>query len=217
VLLPARWLSRAIAGAVLAGALAALALAMPRADAATAARGSCPTFRVLHNDRIGRAILPAGTYNVRLVRGSKLTCAKASALFTRFLEDYDGVLPHRWRVVPKGRGKARFLRPGNRGFAVARTGRDGHHHSRLGHLCPGKFHVLHGDRIGPLFFRAGYYQIYIPRRSIIPCKRASAKFAAFLDIPSGRLPNGWKIRRERAVFFRRANPRLKRFRVDPGT
>jgi hypothetical protein len=208
-----------VAGLALAGALAVLvlALALPRANAG-AARPQCPTFRVLHNDRIGPAILPAGTYNVKLIRGSKLTCAKASALFTRFLEDYDGVLPHHWRVVAKGRGKARFLRPGNRGFAVSRSGGGGGGgHSRLGHLCPGKFHVLHHDRIGPLSFRPGFYQIYIPRHSILPCKRASDKFAHFLNIPSGRLPNGWKLKRQRAVFFRRAHPRLKRFRVDPGT
>jgi hypothetical protein len=202
------------------GALAAalaLTLALSRDDAA-AAGANCPTFRVLHNDRIGRAVLPAGTYNVHLTRGSKLSCAKASSLFARFLQDFDGNIAP-WRVVPKGAGKARFLKPGNRGFAVARVGGGGGggRNPRLGHLCPGTFHVLHNDRIGPLFFPAGIYQIYIPNHSLVPCKGASKHFARFLAFPSGVLPGNWQMKSNRAVFFLKHRPAKRRFRVDPGT
>jgi hypothetical protein len=199
-------------------AVLALTLALARDDA-QAAGTACPTFRVLHNDRIGSAVLPAGTYNVHLTKGSKLTCSRSSQLFARFLEDYDGNIAP-WRVVPKGSGKARFVKPGNRGFAVARAGGGGGGgggNTRLGHLCPGTFRVLHNDRIGPLFFPAGIYQIYIPNHSAIPCPKASSLFAHFLSFPAGVLPGKWQMKSSRAVFFRKDQPKTRRFRVDPGT
>jgi hypothetical protein len=196
-------------------------LALTRSDAA-AAGTQCLAFQVLHDDRIGQALLPAGAYRVKLTRGSGLTCAKASRLFARFLEDYDGVLPGGWRVVAKGRGKARFVKPGERGFAVSRGGGGGGgggggRNPRLGHLCPGTFRVLHDDRIGPLAFPAGVYQIYIPRHSVLPCSRASSLLTSFLDAPSGVLPGKWQMKSRRAVFFKQNQPKTRRFRVDPGT
>jgi hypothetical protein len=206
-----------LALATLLGALAVALFLSP--STARAAGTQCPTFRVLHDDRIGPALLPAGTYNVKLTRGSSLTCSQASSLFTRFLEDYDGILPDGWRVIPKGRGDARFVKPGERGFAVSRRsgGGGGGRNARLGHLCPGTFRVLHNDRIGPLSFPAGVYQIYIPRHSALPCPKASSLFASFLDDPSGVLPGKWQMKSRRAVFFKKNQPRTRRFRVDPGT
>jgi hypothetical protein len=204
----------------IAAAAAALivALALPGGSASAAPAANCPTFQVLHNDRVGPAILPAGTYAMHLTRGSKLTCAKAAQLFARFLEDFDGNIAP-WRVVPKSTGHARFLKPGEAGFAVGRSGGRRHHHhrSRLGHLCPGNFRVLHNDRIGPLFFPAGVYQIFIPRHSVLPCRTASNLFARFLTEPSGVLPGKWQMKSNRAVFFRKNLPARRRFRVDPGT
>jgi hypothetical protein len=56
----------------------------------------CPgTFRVLHNDRIGRLSLPRGRYRITLV-GSGVSCARASRLFTSFLQDFEGALPRPW-------------------------------------------------------------------------------------------------------------------------
>jgi hypothetical protein len=205
--------------AVLLGALA-LAVALSRSEA-EAAGTQCPAFKVLHNDRIGAAVLPAGSYSVKLTRGSHLTCGQASSLFTQFLEDYDGNLSDGWRVIPKGRGNARFVKPGERGFAVSRGGGGGGGggggKSRLGHLCPGTFRVLHNDRIGPLSFPAGIYQIYIPRHSALPCKKASGLLTSFLDEPSGVLPGTWQMKSRRAVFFKQNQPKTRRFRVDPGT
>jgi hypothetical protein len=78
------------------------ALAVP----ASASAAACPNFRVLHDDRIGPAVLPAGSYAVEPAAGSGLTCADASRLFTRFLEDWDGVLPRPWWVVARAPGNA---------------------------------------------------------------------------------------------------------------
>jgi hypothetical protein len=55
------------------------------------------TFRVLNNDRIGRLRLPRGRYRITLV-GSGVSCARASSLFTDFLQAFDGVLPRPWRM-----------------------------------------------------------------------------------------------------------------------
>jgi len=220
-MMPAGAFSRKATFVALFGVLAALtlAVALPRAEAGAAAPAPCPTFRVLHNDRIGKVILPAGTYNVKIAQGSGLSCAKASALFTRFLEDYDGILSHQWHARQKGASKAAFIRKGKRRFSVIRAsaGVGGGQGGSLGSLCPGKFHVLHNDHIGPLSFPAGFYQLYIPRHSVISCPRANALFTKFLALPSGRLPHGWRLKSQRAVFFRAGSPAHKRFRVDPGT
>ena len=60
------------------------------------ARGEtrCPTFRVLNNARIGRLVLPKGTYNV-WVRG-RLSCPQSTTLFVQFLEAPSGDLPSPW-------------------------------------------------------------------------------------------------------------------------
>ncbi len=66
---------------------AAPALAAPGARTAAA---TCPgTFTVLHADHIGSVPFPAGQYRIAT---NQLSCATASQLFSRFLEDYDGVI-----------------------------------------------------------------------------------------------------------------------------
>jgi hypothetical protein len=81
----------------------------------------CPaTFRVLHDDRIGRLRLPAGPYRITLLAVGKPSCARASKLFARFLEDFDGNLPRPWAVDAQTgtfrRGAANF------GFRVKPAG-----------------------------------------------------------------------------------------------
>lgn len=57
----------------------------------------CPgTFRVLHNDRIGRLRLPMGEYDITVLAINKPPCARASKLFARFLQRPDGRLPRPW-------------------------------------------------------------------------------------------------------------------------
>jgi hypothetical protein len=193
-------------------ALIAAALVGP----ASASAAGCPSFRVLHDDRIGPAVFPAGNYAVEPAAGSGLTCADASRLFTRFLEDWDGVLPRPWRVVARGRGRADFRRGNALGFTVARTGGSGGgRNNSLGLLCPNTFTVNAGTRVGPLFFARGGYLLYIPPRSGIACRRASVLFTRFLAAPGGRLPAPWRVRAQIATFFKPAHPQRSAFRVEP--
>lgn len=198
-------------GLALLAALALLALG----GGATASAASCPTFRVLHNDRIGPANLPAGTYEVSTEDG--LSCATASQLFTRFLEDYDGVLPRPWKVNAEGSGKASFSRGGLPGFSVRRESSSGGGGGKneLGTLCSGAFTVNAGSRVGPLFFPKGQYLIYLPPRSAISCRRASVLFTRFLAQPDGTLPYPWRLLNQTATFYKPAHPQRSAFRIEP--
>ena len=79
------------------------------------------TFRVLHNDRIGKLRLPAGPYSITIIKGSSLSCQSASRLFRQFLNAVNGVLPSPWAVnvatgtFTRGRG-------GGTGFRVKPAG-----------------------------------------------------------------------------------------------
>ena len=81
-------------------AFAAMALLVGPAGGSTASAAEaeaaaaplrCPaTFQVLHNDRIGRLKLPAGPYRIRIIDNQALGCKRASKLFAKFLQDFDG-------------------------------------------------------------------------------------------------------------------------------
>jgi hypothetical protein len=181
---------------------------------ASASAATCPGFRVLHNDRIGAASFPAGSYSVT---ASTVTCAEASKLFARFLEDYDGVLPRPWRVVGEGSGRASFKRAGRTGFSVrlGGGGGGGGGNSPLGALCSGSYTVNAGQRVGPLTFPRGRYLLYIPPRSAISCRRATVLFTRFLASPGGALPRPWRVISQTATFYKPANPTRSSFRVEP--
>lgn len=195
----------------LGAALAALALTA----AAPASAATCPSFRVLHDDRIGPASFPAGSYEVTVEPG--LSCKAASQLFARFLEDYDGVLPKPWRVVAEGSGVASFVGGVAAGFTVSRAtgGGGGSGNNVLGKLCPGSFTVNAGSRVGPLLFPKGRYLIYIPPRSGISCRRASVLFTRFLAAPGGTLPYPWRLKNQTATFFKPIHPERSAFRIEP--
>jgi hypothetical protein len=179
---------------------------------------SCPSFAVLHNDRIGAAMLPSGTYTITLGATSELDCAVASKLFTRFLQDYDGVLPRPWRVVPQGSGKASFTQGGKAGFSVARgSAGGGEGNTGLGRLCSGSFTVNSDATVGPLAFPKGQYLLYIPSGSGIACHRASVLFTRFLGVSGGRLPFAWRLKNQTATFFKPEHPSRSAFRVEPLT
>lgn len=62
---------------------------------------ACPSsFEVQHNDRVGALRLPRGDYRITLL-GSRLSCARASRLFARFLQRPSGRLFGRWVVLPR--------------------------------------------------------------------------------------------------------------------
>jgi hypothetical protein len=60
--------------------------------------GKCAgTFRVVHNDRIGKLRLPRGPYLINAF--GNVSCAQASTQFASFLaNDYTGMLPRPWRL-----------------------------------------------------------------------------------------------------------------------
>jgi hypothetical protein len=159
----------------------------------------CPTaYTLLHNDRIGALTLPKGRYRIWLLARGRLTCTLAAAYMTQFLEDFDGVLPGGWVLLPES---ATFVRGAiSYGFRIkpwSGGGGGGGNHSRTETRCPGTFQVEHNDRIGPLRYPAGPYRIDVRG---VSCSRASALFASFLASPSGRLPRPWKISPSTGTF-----------------
>jgi len=189
-------------------ALLCLAFGAERAAAAT-----CPGFRVLHNDRIGPASLPAGTYTI--TTAATISCSEASQLFARFLQDWDGNLPRPWRVVARGSGRAEFRRGAAFGFSVARQGGGGGGgNPSLGMLCASPYTVNAGRTVGPLYFARGTYRIYLPTGSGITCRRAAVLFTRFLSQRGGRLPFPWQVRVQTGTFYKPENPVRSAFRVE---
>ncbi|MDX6624906.1 MAG: hypothetical protein QOE75_2838 [Solirubrobacterales bacterium] len=208
--------SKRVAATVLLAVAALLAvLALSAAAAPQASAATCPSFKVLHDDRIGAAVLPAGSYTI--TTSATISCTQGSAFFARFLQDWDGVLPAPWRVVAQGSGKATFNRGGAFGFSVARQGSEEEENgpSPSGRLCARPFTVNIEKTIGPLFFAEGQYLIYQPARTGITCRRASLLFTRFLGQPGTQLPSPWRMRSQTATFFRPQNPVRSAFRVEP--
>jgi hypothetical protein len=205
-----------IAFLALLGLVAAVALAVVSRAEARVAPANCPTFRVLHDDRIGAATFPAGNYEVTVER-SGLTCKATSELFARFLEDYDGVLPTPWKVVNEGPGKAAFVRGTNLpGFSVSLTGKssEGGSNPDLGQLCKNTFTVNSSTVVGSLRFTKGAFLIYLPKGSGISCNRAAVLFQKFLGA-GGPLPRPWKLINQTATFYKPENPTRSAFRIEP--
>jgi hypothetical protein len=191
-------------------ALVALTAAILVNSDRAAAESNCPnTFRVLHNDHIGKLSLRKGNYRITVINKNKLSCQKASNLFATFLQDFDGNLPDGWRV--KARQSA-FVKTQNRqkGFSVRRIGGagggdggGGRHPAAGEKICPGTFQVQHNDHIGRLNLPKGPYMITVIKKRRISCERASNLFAKFLQIPSGDLPGGWRLKAPSGTFLKR--------------
>jgi hypothetical protein len=178
--------------ALLAAVLAAsiVLCAAGGAQAATACPG---TFTVLHNDRVGTMAVPAGAYAVRTTR---VSCASASQLIDRFLDDFDGVLPGGWSPAASGVG---FVNASTGASIAMRAPSPPTPPSGgKGVRCPGTFQVQHDDRIGALQLPAGPYVIRVRR---LTCAVASQQFATFLfrDF-AGKLPRGWSLNVAAARF-----------------
>ena len=176
-------LGAAVAALVAVAAVPAVAGAAPGARAAAA---TCPgTFTVLHSDHIGAVGFPAGQY--RIAR-NRLSCSSASQLFSRFLEDYDGVLPTPWKLIGNIR---RFQKTGTATeFQV--TPMMPPKPSSL--TCPGTFTVLHNDHVGAMSVPAGRWQITLLSTTGLSCAQAASQLATFLDYDwSGALPRPWTM------------------------
>jgi hypothetical protein len=195
-----RALPTALLLALLTAALLAATLAMPASG--QAATSTCPaTFRVLHNDQIGKLELPKGNYRVTLLDDQLLTCSRASKLFAQFLQDYDGRLGGGWRV---NASTATFSKPSGAGFSVKRVSQSsgsggGTHPTGNATKCP-TFRVLHNDRIGSVRFPQGTYQM--TALGGLTCAKASSLFAEFLQKFEGDLPGRWRLEARTATFLR---------------
>jgi hypothetical protein len=221
--------SRALSAAL--GALiAVLALAVAAGTAGAAPKAApvpsfggqaCPSFQVLHNDRIGAAVFPAGNYTINL-ESTTLDCKSGGELFARFLEDFDGVLPAPWKVSAEGSGMASFPRGSQPGFSVELTKRqtsgeiekEGASTPILGTLCRNPFTVNHTTTLRPLRFTKGQFLIYLPAGSTITCEGAVKLFAEFLG-NSPNVPSPWKLMSQTATFYKPASPTRAAFRIEP--
>jgi hypothetical protein len=215
---------RATVRLALGALIAALALAVaagPAAAAPAPAAKTCPNFRVLHNDRIGAAVFPAGNYTINLESASH-DCKTVGELFARFLEDWDGVLPTPWKVSPEASGKASFVRGALPGFSVELTKRqssgeiekEGASNPDLGTLCRNPFTVNHTTTLRPLRFTKGQFLIYLPAGSTINCEQAVSLFQRFLG-NSPNVPAPWKLTSQTATFYKPASPTRSAFRIEP--
>jgi hypothetical protein len=165
----------------------------------------CPgTFSVLHNDRIGPLRLPAGQYTITLLSIGRMSCAQASAKFTRFLQDYDGILPGRW-IVDYETGT--FLRSLHVGFRVKPTGLPPSGNSPVGTRCGGDaFSVDRAHRFPGLRVRPGAYRIWAIGTS---CDNAAQQLGRLMNLTQGRLPRGWTLNATTATFSRRGTPQFR--------
>jgi hypothetical protein len=209
-------------GLVVLCAIFALLVAMATPSRADAARVRCAgTFRVLNDDHVGALSLPRGEYGITILASGRPSCAQAAALFTRFLEDFDGRLPGGWRV---GAASSTFLREPGVGFHVARVGGGGGGNEEGesggggrypigGVFCPAPFKVLHDDRIGPLPVAKGDYWIVLLQRKGLTCPRAELLFIRFLESPGNHLPPPWLLEPQTASFLRSASG--PGFRIKP--
>ena len=196
--------------AVAATALAVAALGAPGAAASNDGAGGSQkrfaecssTFQVLHNDRIGALKLRAGQYRIDLTNPRRITCARASKLFAKFLNDFDGKLPGTWRLNVR---KAKFVKSKGFGFRVTRvSGGDGqggsHPSSSNFDKCP-TFRVLGDDRIDGVRFRKGTYAM--TAYGGLSCTKASSLFRRFLDQDFDRsLPGSWRLDGKTGTFTR---------------
>ena len=205
---PVRSLPRVGGLALLAGLALIVLLAGARSAPASAAEVSCPKFRVMHNDRIGQLVLPAGWYDVTLLNGNKLTCAQSTKLFAEFLQDWDGKLRRPW-VVNVKRQEFTQGRGSDRGFRVKRsTGGGSNKGGGTSASCPGYVTVAHKDRIGRFVVPRGQYRITLLDSKRISCARATALFQEFLVDFDGILPRPWRLDPMSATFTRGNSRRL---------
>jgi hypothetical protein len=180
----------------LAVALVALAAHGARAQAA-----ACPTFSVLHDDRIGALELPAGPYAVST---TNLSCAESTVLFAEFLDDYDGKLRKPWKTTVLGVGKGRFSKSGTDvSFTVTKsaTPSGGGGGSSHGLVCGTPYRVTRAERIQGLQIKAGRYRITRLGTSV-SCAKAASLLSTFLRDFSGPLPGGWTLLPQSGAFVK---------------
>jgi hypothetical protein len=168
---------------------------------ASASSTACPgTFQVLNSDRIGTLKLPAGPYTITTSGG--VGCRQAATLFNRFLEDWDGILPERWKVSGSGFRQG----GGEAGFTVKASKSPPLPPPPSGQICPGAFTLSVPGRILNLTLPAGNYalQLLTSSRSL-SCVAAAREFSAFLSGGSrAPLPSPWTLNAATSTFSKGA-------------
>lgn len=180
--------------------LAGVALAAALGGTASASAASCPgTFQVLNSDRIGSLKLPAGPYTITTSGG--VGCQQAAALLNRFLEDWDGVLPNRWRVSGAG-----FRQGGSQAAFTVSAAKSPPPlpPSPGGPICPGAFTLTAPAHILKLSLAAGNYAVQLLSESpSLGCVAASRDLSAFLRGGSRTpLPPPWTLNAATSTFSR---------------
>lgn len=200
--MPRRPLLLALLATTLAAPAAAHAQATPSGSGGSS---DCPSFQVLHDDRIGALKLDAGAYQITISTTSTLACAAAADWFRQFLQDYDGNLPSGWKV---NASNASFSRTSpSQSFSVKRTGASAPVGGSSvqpvsGDVCPATFQVLHDDRIGDLDVPAGKYILTLVSTGRLTCDQAATNLAQFLQDYDGVLPRPWFLDDQTATFLR---------------
>lgn len=191
-------------------ALTALTFGLRGPAPAHAAEVSCPKFRVMHNDRIGNVSFPAGYYNVTLLNGDRLTCARSTRLFAEFLQDWNGRLRKPWVLRQSGQDRIFSAgRSSDLGFrARPSSGGGGGGGGGTRASCPGYFTVVHNDSIGSFKVPRGRYRITLIDSSKLTCARAVRRFQEFLLDFDGKLPRAWRLSKASATFYKPRNPRI---------
>jgi len=163
--------------------------------------------------------LPGRSYTLTL-QDTSLDCKSSAALFARFLEDYDGVLPKPWVVSNEGPGKSSFLRAFSGGttpgFAVELTAKERRrrrHQPDPRQTLPGTFTVNSTTVVGPLRFTKGAFLIYQPAGSGITCNRASVLFTRS-SAPAVPCPPRGRCSTKTATFYKPSNPKRSAFRIE---
>lgn len=149
---------------------------------------TCPSFHVLHNDRIGSVKVPEGQYSVT---PKGVTCRNSSILIARFLNDWDGKLTPPW--VVSGGSTIKFTKVGtSESISMKRTVKPTGGGSNIQNgVCPGNFTVLHNDKVGGVALKAGQYRITTKG---LYCWFDVEKLAYFLNYnETGKLPSPWTI------------------------
>lgn len=174
---------------------------------------TCPgTFQVLHNDRVGAMILPAGSYRITRLSSGALSCAQASRWFAYFLNNsYQGNLPKPWTM--NATTKTFYDGSSTNGFRVARI-------SGLGEMlgwypgagedtCHTNYEVPATEDIGGLTVPQGPYVLTAVGTATCP----AAVAAANRIFAQGYLPAHWTVNPATGTFKRRGTD--FGFRLDP--
>ncbi len=179
--------------------------AMAQAPDAGAA-GTCPQFRVMHNDSISGVKFPAGPYNMVT---SQLSCSQSTKYFQQWLAS--GRVASGWTVKLLSGERRRFTKVGTKvDFQATPATEPTPTPSPNGHTCPGTFRVLNNDKIGGMSLPRGNYQIRLLNTDVgltgLNCQVASNDFAYFLNNDwSGRLPSPWYANNSKRTFYRGSN------------